>query len=58
MIDFPTIDPKALYTTEQAAEFLMKVYPSLTIEEARREVGVAIALGKLRVSGYLAPKSP
>lgn len=58
MDKFPQIDPNALYTTEQAAKFLMEVDPSLTLEEARREVGIAIAQGKLRVSGYLAPRHP
>ena len=34
----PDIDPNALYTVDQAAKMLMKVDPSLTFEEAYRNV--------------------
>jgi hypothetical protein len=53
----PEIDPTALYTVDQAVRFLMQADPSLTFDEAVREVNMAIEAGRLRIAGYLAPAS-
>lgn len=49
----PDIDPKALYTVEQAARMLMEIRPELTFEEAHKQVCDAIDGGTLPVAGYL-----
>lgn len=51
----PRIDHNALYTLEQAAEFLRQQEPELTIEEARQQITEAVESGELPIAGRLAP---
>lgn len=47
------IDPRALYTTEQAARMLMELKPDKSFEEALKIVEDATGKGELKVAGYL-----
>lgn len=48
-----SIDQNALYTVEKAARLLMEIDPSLSFEEAIREVRMAIESGELPIAGHL-----
>lgn len=47
------IDPDALYTIEQTAQFLMKMEPGMTFMQARQCIEDAIASGRLKTAGKL-----
>ncbi len=46
-MSMPDIDPDAYYSLDEVVEFLRQADPSLTLEEARKEIITAIALGLL-----------